>query len=137
MRIFLLVVVFLVARLDAFGIGLARCDDSDSALTGCVSKLFDRNRDGVITMEELEKSFADRIHYSANLNATKFMSGGDLNGDGVLTIDDWTHPNRTLFKDAIQKEMACFWCRQNGVNMDLDPAQEKKKLENFIKHPHA
>ena len=99
-----------------------------------MSKLFDRNRDGVITMDELNRSFADRVPYSGNLNSTMMMNAGDLNGDGVLTMDDWNHPNRTLLKDAIQKQLACYWCRQNGVNMDMDPVAAKKKMENSIKH---
>jgi len=135
MRVVLLVVALCVVGLvDGFGMGLATCDDSDEALTHCVSKLFDRNRDGVITMDELNRSFADRVPYSGNLNSTMVMHAGDLNGDGVLTMDDWNHPNRTLLKDAIQKQLACFWCRQNGVNMDMDPVAAKKKMENSIKH---
>jgi hypothetical protein len=129
----LLVVAFCVASLYGFGVGLNTCDSSEEAIHHCISVIFDRNKDGVITMDELERSFGDRVQYSSNLNATMVMRGGDLNGDGVLTDDDWTHPNRTLLKNAIQLDMACFWCRQNGVNMDLTFEGQKKKI-NEIKH---
>lgn len=119
MRVILLVVAFCVVGLHGFGMGLGNCDSSDAGLRHCISTLFDRNRDDVITMEELNLSFGDRITQSGNLNATMVMNAGDLNHDGVLTIDDWTHPNRTLLVDPMQKQLACFWCRQNGVNMDM------------------
>lgn len=124
----LLLVLLLVCRLDGFGIGVINCDLSDASMIKCASKLFDRNKDDVITMDELVRSFQDKITYTSNFNATIIMNGGDVNGDGVLTIDDWNHPNRTYLKEDISKGMACFWCRRNGVNMDLE--DEKRRAEN-------
>jgi hypothetical protein len=76
MKLVLLLLAVFTSTLHGFGIGLQNCDTSDDAIRHCASQLFDRNKDDVITLDELQKSFEDRVTYSANFNATIIMSGG-------------------------------------------------------------
>lgn len=104
--------------------GLHNCDPSDDAFLNCVRVLFDANSDDVITREELRVGFARDGFFSANMDIDWIMNGGDYNHDGVLDMNDWNHPNRTVFyKEATTPMFACFFCRSNGVNMDKPPAK--------------
>lgn len=68
-----------VVGLCGFGMGLNTCDSSEESIRHCIVVIFDRNKDGVITMDELERSFKDRVTYNSNLNATMVMRGGKKN----------------------------------------------------------
>jgi hypothetical protein len=74
-----------VVGLCGFGMGLNTCDSSEESIRHCIVVIFDRNKDGVITMDELERSFKDRVTYDSNLNATMVMRGGEKTSVTVLT----------------------------------------------------
>jgi hypothetical protein len=108
-----------------FGItGIANCNKADIALFRCVDQLVDTNHDGVLTPGEISLALQHRIPNPAGLTL-EFVMQMDYNLDGVIDMVDWSNSTRRFYKDEITKDMACFFCRNNGVNMDLNSNTKK------------
>ncbi len=97
--------------------GLGNCNRADAALFSCVDQLADINHDGRLDRVEIQYALDHKIRYPAGMTV-EFAMQMDLNQDGYIDMTDWLNSTRLFYKDLMTKDMACFFCRQNGVNMD-------------------
>jgi len=101
------------------------CDNSKDAILECALKLFDVNHDGSITMAELNQTIPTLEGMPGpNVNAS-FIMKCDMNGDNILTLEDWNHPNSTCLPTENCRFIACEVCRRNGFVMTLGENRAK------------
>lgn len=115
---FILLLLF-VSCIYSSNFGLANCNRADIAVFRCADQLVDSNHDGKLTPEEITIALQYRIQNPAGLTL-EFVMQMDYNKDGVVDMLDWTNSTRQFYKDVVTQDMACFFCRNNGVNMDLN-----------------
>lgn len=60
-------------------------------------KLLDINKDGVITMSDLEKAFGEELSYD---EGDKFFEVYDLNQDGMITVTEYLNKWNELNKET-------------------------------------
>ena len=104
------------------------CDNSREAIVQCASELIDINHDNRLTIGEIEYALSNMVGLPGpNVNVTLFMKC-DMDDDGVLTMDDWNHPNSTCLPTYNCLLIACLVCTRNGFVMDF-PAATKQRGE--------
>lgn len=116
----LLFVVLFLAYANAVSVtgGLESCDRSDAAIFTCAGRLADFDKDNRISVAELDQAFLSTIVYPAGVT-TEMVMRLDYNQDGYVDMTDWNNETRSFYKDRITQTMVCFFCRQNGIAMDL------------------
>lgn len=121
----LICVLFATLTGASLSTGLESCDSSDAALLNCATHLADFDHDNRLSRQEIDQALAETIHYTAGLTTDMIMRM-DYNQDGYVDMTDWNNATRRFYKDSVTQTMACFFCRQNGIAMDMRKRQDAK-----------
>lgn len=117
-----------LARSDSPMEEMHKCDNTREAIEQCAAYLFDTNYDGRITVEELDTVIPNLVSVPMHegFNSTLFLRC-DIDEDGVLTHEDWVHPNATVCLPTTNMlYIACMVCIRNGFVMDHADAHKKR-----------
>lgn len=92
---------FILLLFYSFLILIPYCKNNSQSLFDQAEKfkLLDINKDGVITMSDLEKAFGDELSYD---EADKFFEVYDLNQDGMITVAEYLNKWNELNKEVKQ-----------------------------------
>lgn len=97
--------------------GYIKCDNSRDAVFQCAQQLLDLNSDGQITISEAETALSQLVGLPGpNVNAT-FLMRCDMDGNDILTLYDWNHPNSTCVPTEGSRAIVCDVCVRNGFVM--------------------
>lgn len=93
------------------------CDNSREAVVECAAVLFDTDHDGRITADEIDDALPNLVSIPvAGMDSEYFMKC-DMDGDNVLTMEDWNHVNSTCLPTFNCLYAACLVCVRNGFQM--------------------
>ena len=108
------------------------CPNGESDIFNCMDTLIDANHDGTLTLQEITDALSavtQEVDLAERFPADMWISGCDFNGDGVLTMADWNHPQRTrnstCLSEPVYCGIFCFMCTKNGWS----PPPATRKLE--------
>ncbi|KAL4352213.1 hypothetical protein GQ457_06G008330 [Hibiscus cannabinus] len=76
----------------------------DRVEVGRVFQMFDRNRDGMITKEELSMSLEKLGIFISNKEVTQIFESIDVNGDGFVDVDEFGMLYRTTVNEENEEE---------------------------------
>jgi len=91
------------------------CNNTRGAVLECASALFDLDHNGIITPIEVNVAISTFAYVPVGLTWQMVMRC-DMNGDSVLTMDDWLFgpPNATCLPTQNCLNIACNICIRNG-----------------------
>lgn len=126
-------VLLLITMTDAAMVssGIESCDTSDAAMLNCATHLADLDHDNRLSRAEIDYALTNTIRYTAGVTVELVMRM-DYNEDGFVDMTDWNNATRRFYKDTVTQTMACFFCRQNGIAMNL--LQKRDNMDGKI-HP--
>lgn len=111
------------------------CDNSEVAVLGCAAHFLDLNHDGNITRTECTAGLAQMTLPSVNITTDYIFQGCDTDGDDVLTMADWVHPNCTCLPTTGAKRIACLTCASNGF--DMRTMMDKRRFFDSNSHRYT
>lgn len=102
-----------------FIVTVIACPTSRDNLIQCFRSLLDTNRDSSISVSEIDYYLRTQTclpkSLSEHITGHLIMNTCDLNGDGVLTLSDWT-PFNACVTNPKRVEMICNLCVRCGWN---------------------
>lgn len=123
-----LYILLTVATAVSISAGTESCDNSDAALLNCATHLADADHDNRLNRAEIDYAISNTLIYPAGIT-TDFVMHMDYNQDGYLDMTDWNNSTRRFYKDSVTQTMACFFCRQNGVAMNINKKRNSEEQE--------
>lgn len=126
-----LCVVFTVVTAGVISAGIESCDTSDAALLNCATRLADTDHDNRLSRAEVSYAISNTLLYPAGIT-TEFVMRMDYNQDDYLDMTDWNNSTRRFYKDSVTQTMACFFCRQNGVVMNINNKRSTEELNRAL-----
>jgi Ca2+-binding EF-hand superfamily protein len=91
------------------------CPETRDALLRCFKRLMDKNNNNVITIEEIDEfiktsSCLNTIKIQPYITGKMIINTCDINGDGVLSLEDWSHHTSCIASENII-ERVCEFCQ--------------------------